>query len=83
MKAQNLRIAATQFCNVNFLTLEVGEPKPRAAAMFDSGKPELDWTLLAREMGVPAARVTSLDALGKAVRAGLQNQGPSLIEIPV
>jgi len=51
--------------------------------MFDSGKPELDWTLLAREMGVPAARVTSLDALGKAVRAGLQNQGPSLIEIPV
>jgi len=51
--------------------------------MFDIGNPDLDWTLLAKGMGVPAVRVTSLDAFGKALRAGLANQGPSLIEVPV
>ena len=90
MAREGLNVTTVVFANRTYGVLKrefsylgVGEPGPRAAAMFDIGNPDLDWTLLAKGMGVPAVRVTSLDAFGKAVRAGLQNQGPSLIEVPV
>jgi acetolactate synthase-1/2/3 large subunit len=51
--------------------------------MFEIGRPDLDWTLLAKGMGVPGARVTSLDAFGKALREGLETEGPTLIEVPL
>jgi thiamine pyrophosphate-dependent acetolactate synthase large subunit-like protein len=34
-------------------------------------------------MGVPGTRVTSLDEFGKALRAGLEADGPTLIEVPL
>jgi thiamine pyrophosphate-dependent acetolactate synthase large subunit-like protein len=34
-------------------------------------------------MGVPASRVTSLDALAKAMREGFESNGPALIEVPL
>jgi thiamine pyrophosphate-dependent acetolactate synthase large subunit-like protein len=34
-------------------------------------------------MGMPGIRVTSLDAFGKALRAGLESEGPTLIEVPL
>ncbi len=90
MARASLNVTTVVFANHSYGVLKrefsylgVGEPGPRAAAMFDIGNPDLDWTLLAKGMGVPAARVTSLDGFGKALRAGLQNQGPSLIEVPV
>jgi acetolactate synthase-1/2/3 large subunit len=61
----------------------VGSPGPRAASMFEIGRPDLDWTLLAKGMGLPSTRITSLDAFGKALRAGLEGEGPSLIEVPL
>jgi hypothetical protein len=34
-------------------------------------------------MAVPGTRVNSLDAFGKALRAGIEGEGPSLIEVPL
>jgi acetolactate synthase-1/2/3 large subunit len=51
--------------------------------MFEIGHPDLDWILLAKGMGVPGTRVTSLDAFGKALQEGLEAEGPTLIEVPL
>jgi acetolactate synthase-1/2/3 large subunit len=90
MAREGLNVTTVVFANHSYGVLKrefsylgVGDPGPQAGAMFDIGNPDLDWTLLAKGMGVPAVRVTSLDAFGKALRAGLANQGPSLIEVPV
>lgn len=66
-----------------FSGLGVGTPGPRAADLFDIGRPALDWVHLAKGMGVPGTRVTSLDAFAKALREGFESDGPTLIEIPL
>ncbi len=90
MAREGLNVTTVVFANHSYGVLKrefsylgVGDPGPQAAAMFDIGNPDLDWTLLANGMGAPAVRVTTLDAFGKALRAGLMNQGPSLIEVPL
>lgn len=64
-----------------FLGLGLGEPGPRASSMFDIGRPDLDWVSLAKCMGVPGSRATSLDEFVKALRQGFQQEGPSLVEV--
>jgi len=59
------------------------DPGPRALDMFEIGRPDLDWVCLAKGMGVPGKRVTSLDAFTKALREGFESQGPMLIEVPL
>jgi acetolactate synthase-1/2/3 large subunit len=54
---------------------------PKAQSMLDLSRPDLDWTALARGMGVPAARVESMDAFNRAFAAGLAAPGPYLIEV--
>ena len=66
-----------------FSYLGIGEPGPRAKEMFEIGNPDLDWVQLAKGMGVPATRVTSLDAFAKALKEGFSSEGPTLIEIPL
>ena len=90
MAREGLNVTTVVFANRDYAVLKreysylgVGNPGPRAAAMFEIGRPDLDWTLLARGMGVPGTRVTSLDAFGKALRAGLEAEGPTLIEVPL
>jgi acetolactate synthase-1/2/3 large subunit len=61
----------------------MGNPGPRGADMFEIGRPDLDWTLLAKGIGVPGRRVNSLNDFGKALRAGLEGEGPTLIEVPL
>ncbi|HZW94867.1 MAG TPA: thiamine pyrophosphate-dependent enzyme [Candidatus Eremiobacteraceae bacterium] len=51
--------------------------------MFEIGRPDLDWVSLAKDMGVPAARVTSLEGFAKALREAFESEGPSLIEVPL
>jgi acetolactate synthase-1/2/3 large subunit len=41
----------------------------------------LDWVSLAKGMGVPGTRVTSLEAFGKALRDGFATAGPTLIQV--
>jgi acetolactate synthase-1/2/3 large subunit len=90
MAREGLNVTTVVFANRDYAVLKrefsylgVGNPGARAAAMFEIGHPDLDWTLLARGMGVPGTRVTSLDAFGKALQAGLEGEGPTLIEVPL
>src|SRR5450755_2985050 len=90
MARENLNVTAVVFANRDYAVLKrefsylgIGDPGKRAAAMFEIGRPDLDWTSLAKGMGVPATRVTSLDAFGKALQAGLEGEGPTLIEVPL
>jgi acetolactate synthase-1/2/3 large subunit len=90
MAREGLNVTTVVFANRDYAVLRrefsylgVGSPGPRAGAMFEIGHPDLDWVELAKGMGVPATRVNSLDAFGKALRAGFESEGPSLIEVPL
>jgi acetolactate synthase-1/2/3 large subunit len=90
MAREGLNVTTVVFANREYAVLKrefsylgAGSPGPRAAEMFEIGRPDLDWTLLARGMGVPGTRVSSLDAFGKELRAGLEGEGPTLIEVPL
>jgi len=90
MAREGLNVTTVVFANHDYAVLKrefsylgVGSPGARASDMFGIGRPDLDWTLLAKGMGVPGTRVSSLDAFGKALRAGLQGEGPTLIEVPL
>jgi acetolactate synthase I/II/III large subunit len=66
-----------------FLNLGIGNPGQRALDMFELTRPDLDWVHLAKGMGVSATRVTSLGAFARALRDGLESDGPTLIEVPL
>jgi len=90
MAREGLHVTTVVFANRDYAVLKreysylgVGNPGTRAVDMFEIGRPDLDWVGLAKGMGVPGTRVTSLDAFGKALRAGLEGQGPTLIEVPL
>jgi acetolactate synthase-1/2/3 large subunit len=52
----------------------------RAAQLFDLGDPRLDFTLLARGMGVPATRATTAEEFTTQLETALATPGPSLVE---
>jgi acetolactate synthase I/II/III large subunit len=88
MAREGLKVTTVVFANRAYAVLKrefaglgVGEPGPRAADLFDIGRPNLDWVLLAKGMGVPGTRATSLDAFAKALREGFESEGPMLIEV--
>jgi acetolactate synthase-1/2/3 large subunit len=90
MVREGLRVTTIVFANRSYAVLQrefsalgVGAPGPRAAALFDIDRPTLDWVHLAKGMGVPASRVTSLDEFAKALKGGFESDGPSLIEVPL
>jgi acetolactate synthase I/II/III large subunit len=90
MARENLRITTVVFANRDYAVLKrefsylgVGEPGSRAKDLFEIGRPDLDWTLMAKGMGVPATRVNSMETFGKALREGLEGHGPMLIEVPL
>ena len=64
-----------------FSYLGIGNPGPRACALFEIGRPDLDWVSLAKGMGVPGTRIHSLDEFTKALQAGFEAEGPTLIEV--
>ena len=90
MAREGLNVTTVVFANRTYAVLQrefsglgVGVPGPRAADLFDIGRPTLDWVHLAKGMGVPASRVTSLDSYAKALREGFESDGPTLIEVPL
>jgi acetolactate synthase-1/2/3 large subunit len=48
--------------------------------MLDIGRPDLDWVAMARGMGVPGARATTMEEFNKHFAAATAAEGPSLIE---
>ena len=90
MAREGLNVTTVVFANRDYAVLKqefsylgVGSPGRCAAEMFEIGRPDLDWKLLAKGMGVPGTRVSSLDEFGRALRAGLEGEGPTLIEVPL
>src|SRR5579863_7106699 len=90
MAREGLKVTTVVFANRTYAVLKrefsylgVGEPGPKAKEMFEIGRPDLDWVQLAKGMGVPGTRVTTLDAFGKALKKAFSSGGPSLIEIPL
>ena len=90
MAREGLDITTVVFANHDYAVLKrefsylgVGEPGPRARDMFEIGRPDLDWVHLAKGMGVPGTRVTSLKEFANALRRGFESDGPSLIEVPL
>lgn len=90
MARESLKITTVVFANRTYAVLKrefsylgMGEPGPRASSMFEIGRPDLDWILLARGMGVPGSRPTSIDGFARALREGFATEGPTLIEVDV
>jgi acetolactate synthase I/II/III large subunit len=59
----------------------IKEPGPKARSMTDLGRPDLDFTSLARGMGVPGVRVDSAESLVIELERSFVTPGPSLIEL--
>ena len=53
---------------------------PRAKAMLDLRRPDLDFVALARGMGVPATRATTAEDFHQQLGRALATPGPSLVE---
>ena len=53
----------------------------KALDMLDLSRPDLDFVALARGMGVPGERVTSMDEFNAGVARGLATPGPYLVEV--
>lgn len=90
MARESLDITVVVFANRAYQILKgeyanvgAGNMGPRALDMLEIGRPDLDWVALAKGMGVPATRTGSLDEFAKQLRAGLDEPGPKLIEVPL
>jgi acetolactate synthase-1/2/3 large subunit len=53
----------------------------KALDMLDLSRPDLDFVMLARGMGVPGERVTVMEELNAALARGLATPGPYLVEV--
>jgi acetolactate synthase-1/2/3 large subunit len=56
------------------------EPGPKALEMLDLTNPELDFTSIARGMGVPATRATTAEELTEQLEAAIATPGPTVVE---
>lgn len=90
MAREGLKVTTVVFANRaygvlkrEFSYLGVGDPGPRARDLFDIGRPEIDWAYLAKSMGVPGMRASSMDDFSSLLRDGLAGDGPTLIEVRV
>ncbi len=88
MAREGLDITTVIFANRSYRILRgelanvgVQNPGPRALDMLSLDNPALDWVAMARGMGVRAQRVEDAGALVAALRAGLAEPGPALIEV--
>ena len=58
-----------------------GNPGRKALDMLDLGSPDLDFVTLAKGMGVPGARVTTMEEFNYRLAEGIAAPGPFLIEV--
>lgn len=88
MAREGLKVTTVIFANRAYSVLKrefsylgVGDPGPRARDLFEIGHPDIDWVFLAKGMGVPGRRVTTLECFAEALKEGFSSDGPSLIEV--
>jgi acetolactate synthase-1/2/3 large subunit len=84
---ENLDIVTIIFANRTYAVLRgelrrvhAGEPAENARRMLDMDSPALEWTQIARGMGVEAVRASTAEAFTRALRSALARPGPCLIE---
>ncbi|MCY4090077.1 MAG: acetolactate synthase large subunit [Caldilineaceae bacterium] len=85
---ESLNVVNVIFANSSYRILQgelqrVGgarEPGPNAMAMMRLDTPSLDWVSISQGMGVPATRTDDAEAFAKALRRGIEEPGPYLIE---
>jgi acetolactate synthase-1/2/3 large subunit len=58
-----------------------GNPGRKALDMLDIGRPDIDWVGLAKSLGVPGAKATTMDEFNRHFAAGLAAPGPFLVEV--
>jgi acetolactate synthase-1/2/3 large subunit len=64
--------------------LNVGaQPGAVSNALFDLGRPEIDWVALAGSLGVEGKRVENLEGFADAFKAACGRRGPFLIEFRI
>jgi acetolactate synthase-1/2/3 large subunit len=85
---ENLNVTTVLFNNRSYAILRselanVGAQNVgrKALDMLDLSRPDLDFVMLARGMGVPGERVDSMEEFNKAVARGLATPGPYLVEV--
>lgn len=90
MSREGLNVTILIFNNRRYGVLQselvgmgLGELGPRGLSLLSLDRPPLDWTALARGMGVPSCRTDDLQGTTRALRLGLAAPGPSLIEVLV
>ncbi|MBS7706370.1 acetolactate synthase large subunit [Chelatococcus asaccharovorans] len=86
--SENLDILTIVYANNAYAILRnelknvgIDNPGTNAIRMLSFDNPAIDWTGIARGFGVPAERVTSMEGFNAALRAGVSQRGPSLIEV--
>jgi acetolactate synthase-1/2/3 large subunit len=84
---ENLDVTTVIFNNRSYaiLNLELSRvgsdaPGPKALSMLDLSNPDLDFTALARGMGVDASRATTAEELTTQLEKALATPGPSVVE---
>jgi acetolactate synthase I/II/III large subunit len=65
------------------MAVGAANPGRKALDMLSLDNPALDWVSLAKGMGVPGIRAETAEAFVAALRAGLSEKGPFLIEAVV
>jgi acetolactate synthase-1/2/3 large subunit len=53
----------------------------KALDMLDIDRPDLDWVALARGMGVPGTRVTTMEEFNTSFADATKTKGPYVIEV--
>jgi len=85
---EGLNITTVIFNNRSYACLKeelakVGAVNPgrKALDMLDLSRPDIDFSGLAKSLGVPAAQVTTMEEFNREVAHGLASPGPYLVEV--
>jgi acetolactate synthase I/II/III large subunit len=85
---EGLDVTTLVFANRSYAILRgelanvgAGNPGRKALDMLDLGHPTLDWVGLARAMGVPGARVATMEEFNHRFAEGIAVPGPFLVEV--
>ena len=67
--------------NIELSRVGVEQPGPTALSLLDLSNPDLEWTDIARGMGMQAIKVETVAALDQAFADAMAQSGPRLIEV--
>jgi acetolactate synthase I/II/III large subunit len=70
-----------QILEIEYRRLGINEIGDRARSMFDLSNPNIDWVGLGASMGVAGRRARDCETFAAALREGLENDGPYMIEV--